>query len=288
MKSAGATSGVIAALGISVTAAIALPLVNVFKTMQPSELMVVRGGVSAAIIAVALLSRISRPSWQMLKFSVLFASATLALYGGIRAWGVSPTLVVLSTTPVVNIAAKLWRKQTVSRRVYACLGGLIIGVVIALNPWQENFRLLGFVYSVAATILAGIGFEALAGAKGVDPYNKSFWLAVVTAILGFLTTLVSGRIPFATESWNATHVFALIGFGVTGGFLYYLANIVAFEKLKTEVASTLAMAETPAVIVGAWLMLDERMTLAQWMGVAIALGATGVLSAAESKKNEQT
>ena len=65
-----------------------------------------------------------------------------------------------------------------------------------------------------------------------------------------------------------------------------MAYIIAFENLKTEVASTLVMAETPAVIVGAWLMLGETMTLIQWIGVLIALGSTLVLSAAERKAPE--
>jgi len=65
-----------------------------------------------------------------------------------------------------------------------------------------------------------------------------------------------------------------------------VAYIIAFENLKTEVASTLVMAETPAVIVGAWLMLGETMTLIQWIGVLIALGSTLVLSAAERKAPE--
>jgi drug/metabolite transporter (DMT)-like permease len=284
VKTNGTTVGVLAALGISVTAAIALPLVNVFKSMEPSELMVVRGGVTAVLIALVLTKHIGKPSKRILTFSLLFSLATLALYAGIRAWGASPTLVVLTATPVVNIAAKVVRGQSVDRRVYACLTGLLLGVMIALNPWQVDFDLWGFSLSVAGLLLAGVGFEVLAGQKGVDPYNKSFWLALVTVIVGLVTTLANGHLPFVQEVWGLPHVLALIGFGVTGGFAYYLANIVAFEKLRTEVASTLAMAETPAVIVGAWLMLGETLTLIQWIGVAVALGATAALSATEARQ----
>lgn len=288
MKTNETTVGVLAALGISVTAAIALPLVNVFKSMEPSELMVVRGGVTAILVALVLTRHVGKPSKRMLIFSLLFSLATLALYAGIRAWGASPTLVVLATTPIVNIAAKLLRGYSVDGRVYACLAGLLLGVMIALNPWQADFDLWGFALSVAATVLAGIGFEVLAGQKGIDPYNKSFWLAVVTVAVGTLATLANGHLPFAQETWSAPHALALVGFGITGGFAYYLANIVAFEKLKTEVASTLAMAETPAVIVGAWLMLGEALTLIQWIGVLIALGATGALSATEANPESDT
>lgn len=174
MKTNETTIGVLAALGISLTAAIALPLVNVFKSMEPSELMVVRGGVTAILIGLVLAKHIGKPSKRIIIFSVLFSLATLALYAGIRAWGASPTLVVLTATPVVNIAAKVMRGQSVNGRVYVCLAWLLLGVVIALNPWQADFDLWGFFLSVAGLLLAGVGFEVLAGQKGIDLYNKSF------------------------------------------------------------------------------------------------------------------
>jgi len=78
-------------------------------------------------------------------------------------------------------------------------------------------------------------------------------------------------------------VFALIGFGIAGGFLYYLAIVVAFENLPTEVASTIAMAETPAVVIVVH-HYGEMLTPLQVLGIAIALGATAVLSITEARQ----
>lgn len=38
------------------------------------------------------------------------------------------------------------------------------------------------------------------------------------------------------------------------------------------------------MIVGAWLMLGKTLTLIQWIGVMIALGATAALSAMEARQ----
>jgi drug/metabolite transporter (DMT)-like permease len=271
-----------AAACISLTAGVALPLIEIFSTMLPSELMVVRGAVTIVLIGLLLRRHIGPPSGPIITFSIIFSLATLALYAGIRAWGPGPTLIILTTTPVVNIGAKLMRGERVDKRVYTCLAGLLIGVGIALNPWQATFNSEGLLLSLAATILSGVGYEVLAGQKCINPYNKGFWLAAVTVIIGSIATLASGQIPFAEESWSLPYALALVGFGVTGGFAYYMANIVAFEKLPTEVASALAMAETPAVIVGSWLILDEAMTPIQWGGVAITLLATGFLMVTEA------
>lgn len=276
--------GVIAALMISVTAAIALPLVNVFDAMKIGELMIIRGGVSAVLIAVILFSHLARPSWRVLVFSILFSVATLFLYIAIRAWSPGPSLVVITLTPVVNIVAKLLRGKVVHRRVYLAMIGLLIGVMIALNPWQANFDLIGFVMSLLAMLLAGLGMEVLAGEKGVDPYNKSFWLAILTVCIGCLASVGDGQMPLLALEWTSSNTLALVGFGVVGGFLYYLANIIAVEELETEVATTLAMAETPAVIISSWFMLGDKLSLVQWVGVSIALAAAASLVHAQQEK----
>jgi len=244
-------AGIIAAIGISMTAAIALPLVNVFKTLTTGELMVVRGGVSVILIAALFPRRISLATRNVFLFSLLFASANFCLYNGIRAWGANPTIVILTATPLINILAKWWRGQMVDLRVTGSLAVLLVGVLIALNPWQTPFDLHGFLWSVTATLLVGVGFEILGASKNIDPYHKSFWIAMLMVIIGVVTTILAGRLPFVAEAWDISHVVALVLYGCTGGFLYIIANVVAFEKLKTEVASTLAMAETPAVIIGA-------------------------------------
>ncbi|NQV89974.1 EamA family transporter [Candidatus Uhrbacteria bacterium] len=275
--------GIIAACMISVTAAIALPFVNVLEVMKVEELMIVRGGVTSIMVALLLSSHVSRPSWRILQFSTLFSLATLCLFYAIRAWGPGPSLVVITLTPIVNIVAKLLRGKNVERRVYFAMTGLLVGVMIALNPWQASFDLEGFALSMLAMLLAGFGMEVMAGKKGIDAYNKTFWLALVTTLIGCLASVSTGQIPFVTVVWTFWHALALVGFGVVGGFCYYLANIIAVEELETEVATTIAMAETPAVIVSSWLMLGDTLTYTQWSGVLIALLATYSLVHSQKK-----
>ncbi len=283
MKLNATLVGIIAAIGIWVTAAIAVPLVNVFDALTTGELMMVRGGVSVILITALFPRRISFPARNVFLFSLLFALANFCLYNGIRAWGANPTIVILTTTPVINILAKWWRGQAVDLRVTGALTVLLVGVLIALNPWQTSFDLHGFLWSILATLLVGVGFEILGASKNIDRYNKSFWMAMLMMIVGVVTTILAGRPPFVEEAWDISHIVALVFYGSTGGFLYIIANVIAFEKLKTEVASTLAMGETPAVIIGAWITLGERLSPIQWAGVILALGATAILIAAEAK-----
>jgi len=87
---------------------------------------------------------------------------------------------------------------------------------------------------------------------------------------------------------GASAVLSGVGFAFVGGFLYWIANLMAFENLPTTEASVLAQGETPAVILGANFMLGEHLTMLQWVGVAIALYGGWYLSRWLSKQKPQT
>ncbi len=62
---------------------------------------------------------------------------------------------------------------------------------------------------------------------------------------------------------------------------------MVFENLPTTEASVLAQGETPAVIIGAAILLSEEVGLVQWLGVGIALLGAGYLSYWLSKKSKK-
>lgn len=265
-----------------------MPFVNVFSEFLPSELMVMRGVVSALIILPFFFSRITRPERRVLAFAALFSIATIPFFSAMRAWGSGLTLVVLTCTPLVQVTAKLARGERVPLYTYVCLAILLSGVAIALDLHSGTFSTLGFGLSVTATVLAGLSFEVLSSQKNIDPYHKTFWLAVMMAIVGFVYTLfVTGHLPLTGVMLldvERMGLFVLM-IGMFAGCLYFLANVIAFEHLETETASMLAMAETPMVLVGAYLILGEELNKMQWGGVAVALGAT--LAYSQLKRRDQ-
>lgn len=285
MQSKNRLLGVIAALGISLTAGLALPMVNVLKQFSTSELMTVRGGIAALFVGMIFRKRIRWSGWGVITFSVLFASANFCLYNGIRRWGANPTIVIITLTPLVNFVAKWWRGERTNKLAFLSLLALVGGVVVALEPWNAPMDALGVAWSLGGTILQGVGFEVLAKTTNHDPRVRGFWFSIVICMVGFTGTLAQGKLPLITHEFSQTTFLLLLGFGFTGGFLYFLSIVFAFDYLDTEVASVLAMGETPAVILGAGVLLGEKMSFVQWVGVIIALAATAALSYAEAKKS---
>lgn len=256
--------GLVGVVGIWLTAGLALPFVNVLDMFTPTQLMAFRGFLTAAMVFIGLRGHIGRVDKYTYLIALTVPFATLGLFQGIRYWGVGPTIIVITATPLVNlfIGALIGRKIS---------GASIIGLVLVLGgvvmaQWDGHFHWGGLAWSVFGTIMNGVLYEWFFRAKS-GTLQKCFWGSVGMGTLGLL--LSTGA------SWSAATepklILLVLGFALVGGFLYWIANLWAFKNLPTGEASVLAQGETPAVIIGASILLGEHLRLIQWVGVGIAL-----------------
>lgn len=267
--------GLIGVLGIWLTAGLALPFVNVLGMFTPEQLMIFRGFLTALMALVVLRGKV----WTRDKYTYLLALtlpfATLGLFEGIRHWGAGPTIIVVTATPLVNFAISLFFGGKVSRPAVVGLSMMLAGVVIA--RWGGEFQWAGLLWSLFGTLMNGILYEFFSRAeKGTWQISlkKSFYSCVGMGVLGLILSARSQWTAHIDVSLSLT----LLGFAFVGGFLYWLANLVAFENLPKNEASILAQGETLAVIVGAYFLLGESLTTLQWFGVFAALYGAWYLS----------
>lgn len=268
--------GLLGVVGIWITAGLALPFVNVLRSFSPEQLMFVRG-LTTAIFAVLIVKGKVFPIDQYTLLSgVGFAFGCLGLYHGIRELGPSLAIIIITTAPVVNFLFAWGRGRHVS---FAAIGSLVVvlaGVVIALHPWSSSTTLTmkGVAWSLFGGTSGALYYEALSKAKGTR-LTRCFWQALVVALIAISGSVISGSVAQVPEFKT---MLLLAAFALMGGFLYFIANIEAFDNLPTEVASVLAQGETPAVIIMAGVLLGEKLSLSQWTGVGIALFGAGYLS----------
>jgi len=281
--------GVLGAVGVSLTAGFALPLVKVLEDdFATGELMIGRGVMAMLVVVMFLYKRVGWPGWLVITYSTLFAFANLCLYRGVVTWGANPTIVILTTTPVINFVAKLLRREMVSGVAALSLFFMLVGVVVALEPWEVAMDAEGLAWSVAATVFAGLGFEIIGMVKDVDSYNETFWLALIIALVGTGYMSIGGEPWQGLLSLDGRSVLILSMFGLLHGFLYLYAIIVTFDYLKTEVSSVLLMGETPVVIIVAWWLLGESMTVLQVSGAFVALVAASILGYTKAREKQET
>ncbi len=266
--------GLLGVLGIWLSNGIAIPLVNKLSMFTPEQLLVARGVVTA-LVTLAFLRGGIRPTLHVLSLGLCFVFAALCLYNGTRAWGASPTIIIITATPVVNFLVTIKRGLRIERSAVVVLMVMMGAVIVALEPWNATYKnpSEGALWSISGMILNGVFYELLC-IKKAPRLLRCFWQAVAVAIIGAVFSV--------GDSWTPIHnqpvlIAALVGFGLLGGMIYFLSNIVAFDNLDKDIASVLAQGETPAVIIVAVLLGEGQLSVTQWTGAIIALVASVLL-----------
>lgn len=269
--------GLCGVLGIWITAGFALPFINVLNTFTPPQLMTFRGFLTALMALIGLRGIVGKVDKYTYLIALTVPFATLGLFQGVREWGAGPTIIILSATPLANVFIGAFLGRKISS---ASIIGLVLvlgGVIMA--RWEGHFNLVGFAWAVFATVVNGILYEWFSRAKS-GLLQKCFWGSIGMGTLGLILSIGASWAPIAQPKV----ALLIVGFAFVGGFLYWISNLVTFNNLPTTEASILAQGETPAVILGAGLLLGEHLTSIQWIGVGIALFGAWYLSRWLSKQ----
>ncbi|MES3005769.1 MAG: EamA family transporter [Patescibacteria group bacterium] len=264
--------GLLGVIGIWLTAGLALPFVNVLKSQTPEQLLAMRGWLTAILAFLLLRGRVATTDKYTYLIALCVPFASLGLFKGIREWGAGPTIIIIATTPAVNFFIAWIFGKKVSTAPIICFCLMLSGIIAA--RWNGNFNMTGLLWSLLATATNGILYELIVRAKS-SSMHRCFWGSVGIGTIGVIGSLDAS---WSAVNENAELRLAIIAFAFVGGFLYWLANLVAFDNLPVEVASVLAQGETLAVIIVAGILLGEKLSPLQWGGVIVALIATGYLS----------
>jgi drug/metabolite transporter (DMT)-like permease len=194
--------------------------------------------------------------------------------------GAGPAIIVITATPLVNFVIGFFFGRRISSA--SIIGLVLIIGEVAMARWGGHFSAIGFAWIAFATVMNGILYEWFFRAKS-PLLARCFWGSIGMGTLGLILSIRTSWAPIAEPQT----ILLIVGFAFVGGFLYWISNLVAFSSLPTIEASILAQGETPAVILGAGLLLGEHLTPIQWIGVGIALFGAWYLSRWLSKKGSQ-
>ena len=258
--------GLFAVVVVWISAGVCLPMINVLRdTVTPEQLLAVRGLLPAAFVLFVFRYELFEIDRYTLAIGITIPFASLGLFKGVREWGANPTLIVIAATPVVNFFFSFLQRKSVRRQEVIGFLGIMVGVVVAM--WGRYPLNEGCLWAVFGTVMNGILYEFFARAKS-DKWCRYFWASLGIGLLGLVTSLDHSWRPIFLKEWMAAVIAA---FAFVHGFVYWIGNIVAFEKLPKDAASVLVQGETPAVIVMAWVLLGEKLAPYQWAGVVLSL-----------------
>jgi drug/metabolite transporter (DMT)-like permease len=231
----------------------------------------------------------------------LFFAGDLALWH----WSLLETSVAASTLEanlapiaVTLIAWVVWRERP-SRGFLAALACAVAGVTLIMSPELgrqataatsaiprgiAGHRSLGDLLGLAtAWFYAGylIVIARLRASRSAG--NVMFWATLVFTVLLLPLALTERFLPHSLTGWSY-----LIGLALVAQFFGQGLIVYALAHLPATFGSVGLYVQPIAAAVYAWLLLGERLTLAQIAGAVVVLGAIALARRAQARRPGQS
>ena len=291
MKSSSMSAGLIAALiscvSFGTSGAFIKPLLE--AGWSPAAAVTARaltaGVVLLPFVLVALRGRWSalwRGRWRVLAMGLVGVAFTQAAYfAAIRRIPVSTALLVEYLAPLLLVGFA-WATTRRTPRPMVLLGSVLAvgGLVLVIGPGAlQAVDPIGLGLAFSAAVGCALYFAIAARpADGLPPVALAgsglLLAAVVLALVGATGALpftaTFGDVPLFGSSqpwWVPLLVVAVIGTAVA-----YATGITASAILGSRLASFIGLLEVVSASLFAWLLLDEKLTLLQFVGGALILG----------------
>jgi len=201
--------------------------------------------------------------------SVNFSATTLALAGG----GVGRTSVLVFTMPFWTLVIA-WPvlHERVRGSQWVAVAFALAGLTLVVEPWNWRGDLAPKLWAV----LSGFGWAAGTVAtkyfqrgRALDPLNLVAWQMLAGVIpITALPFLLGTPAP----QWSATYALLLLYVGAVSTGLAFLLWITILRFLPAGTASLNMFAIPVIALVSSMLVFGERLTPAEWLGIA-SIGA---------------
>ena len=178
---------------------------------------------------------------------------------------------------IVPVFAWLVFRERIRRPFLIAIPVMLVGIVLISGALEQ---------SIGGDVMVGVALSAVAGfayagyvliiGRSVSPGH-----AVTQALLAGCSSLVVGTgvaslFGAPTLAVDARSLVILLVMAIVGQFIGWLATTVALPRLDAATGSTLLLMQPVTAVVGGLLVLGERITVLQWVGIiAIVAAAWG-------------
>jgi drug/metabolite transporter (DMT)-like permease len=284
--STGLVIALVAALTFGMSGALVKPLLEI--GWSPAAAVTVRVLVGGVVLLPFTLASIHgnwgalwRARGRLLAMALIGVAGTQLLYfASIQRIPVGTAILVEYMAPLLLVAFA-WARTRTTPKVVVLVGSVVAlgGLVLVVSPrGSGGIDLLGLALAIAAMVGCAIYYVVSAlPSDGLPTVALAgFGLLIGGALLG-LAGLV-GLVPF-TMTFGAVDLLGASApwwvpmaiLGVLSTAVAYAASITASSMLGSRLASFVGLLEVVAATAYAWLLLGERLTLAQLAGGLLIL-----------------
>lgn len=207
--------------------------------------------------------------------TINFGATTMALAGG----GAGRTAVLVFTMPFwTMLIARPVLHERVRGSQWLAVGCALIGLTLVVEPWNWQGELAPKLWAT----LSGFGWAAGSVATKyflrhhrLDILNLITWQMVAGILPICLLPLVY---PLPSVRWNGVYVSALLYAGVIATGIGFILWTAILARLPAGTASLNMFAIPILALVSSMLVFGERLTLSEWLGIALIGAGLAIVS----------
>lgn len=281
--------------------AVARPLLD--AGWSPGALVTVRIGVASLVLLVPALVQL-RGRWSLLRrhagrllaygaFAV--AGAQLFYFSAIQHLSVAVALLIEYLAPVL-IVGWLWARHGRRPTPLTTLGVALSlsGLVLVLDvTGAVEIDLLGVLFALLAAGGLAVYFLLADHDDDTEPLPPLV-LAGGGLVVGFVVLLAAGAarvLPWrvstadvAVAGWSVPWWVPALELGVVAGALAYALGVAAVRRLRSTVASFVALTEVVFAVLFAWWLLAELPSPVQLVGGVLIVGGVVAVRLGEQRQ----
>jgi drug/metabolite transporter (DMT)-like permease len=180
---------------------------------------------------------------------------------------------------IVGVVAWLFLGERPSRATLAAVPVVLLGVVLISGVVGANAYgadpALGVVLGVLTAVCYS-GYLLLIRIGGRDPRRPAGPVAIATVAVALSASVVGTVGGDLDMTPGPESLFWLAMLGVTSQSIGYLCISISLPRLPAIVTSVILLAQPPTTVLLAMVLLDERSSPAQLLGVALVIGGIAI------------
>jgi inner membrane transporter RhtA len=227
------------------------------------------------LVPVAVIRGSFKPQpglWRIALMGLNLALVTVTFYLAIDLLGVGPGATVQFLGPIMVLAwFAIVRRQRVQPLVWFAAIGAVVGVGLVTEAWTLDG---GDLVGIGAGLAAAVTFACylIYGEHLAETYRPLYittWGFIFSSII-WLVVLPIWSFPtdIGGAAWRDLIVIAVVGTA-----LPFVLEFRALALVSSSIVGVMATAEPAIGAAFASVMLDQRLTPIQWVGVAIVVGS---------------
>jgi drug/metabolite transporter (DMT)-like permease len=286
MNETKVSTGAVIALGVTVTiwAFSWIVMKLVLRYAGPFDFCALRYGMGAALLFIVLLATHRPLAPPPLAGTIVTGLAQTAAFQGLgqfalTAGGTGRVVLLAYGMPFwAVLLAWLLLGERPLRRHWIGLALAAVGLTFVIAPWKglgnpvsTAFALLGGMCWALGTVTSKRMFQR----HRPDPLTFTAWqMAFGAAALGIVTLLI----PQRSIDWSPAFIAGLAYSVILATSLAWTLWLLVVQRLPTAVAAVSSLAVPVLSVLMAWVVLHEKPTPSEWLGVAFIVAGLVAVS----------